>query len=198
MSTPILLAVIALVVVVSVVICRAIPVTQAYFTYRGRWLVRCPETQRTATVGVSAGKAAATALWGNPSLRLDQCSRWPERQNCGQECLQQIDADPDNCLVWNIVSRWYEKQSCALCHKRFGRLKHLHAPALMDADRKTTEWTEFRPEDLAGIFSTYQPVCWDCHVTETFRRLNPELVVYRGQSAINHARQSVQKQKEAS
>jgi len=184
MTTPILLGIIASVVVIAIVLFRVIQATQAYYTYRGRWLVKCPETQQTAAVGVEARKAAATALWGNPTLRLDQCSRWPERQNCGQQCLQQIETDPDHCLVWNIVSRWYEGQTCALCHKRFGRLKHLdHPPALMDADRKTTEWQEVRPEELAGILATYRPVCWDCHVTETFRRLNPELVVYRDRSA---------------
>ena len=188
MTTPILLGLTAFVVILGAVLFRVILATRAYYTYRGRWLVRCPETQRTAAVGVAAGKAATTALWGNPALRLDQCSRWPERQNCGQECLQQIETDPDHCLLWNIVSRWYENKSCALCHKRFGRLSHLdHAPALMDPDRKTREWTEFRPEELAGIFSTYQPVCWDCHVTETFRRLNPELVVYRDRSGASHA-----------
>jgi len=188
MTTPILLGLTAFVVILGAVLFRVILATRAYCTYRGRWLVRCPETKQTAAVGVAAGKAAATALWGNPTLWLDQCSRWPERQNCGQKCLQQIETDPDNCLLWNIVSRWYEKQSCALCHKRFGRLRHLdHVPALMDADRKSREWTEFRPEELAGIFSTYRPVCWDCHVTETFRRLNPKLVVYRDRSGESHA-----------
>jgi len=188
MTTPILLAVTAFVVIFGAVLFRVILATRAYCTYRGRWLVTCPETKQTGAVGVAAGKAAATAFWGSPTLRLDQCSRWPERQNCGQECLQQIEIDPDNCLLWNIVSRWYEKQRCALCHKRFGRLKHLdHGPALMGADRRTREWTEFRPEELAGIFSIYRPVCWDCHVTETFRRLNPELVVHRDRSGESHA-----------
>jgi hypothetical protein len=26
-----------------------------------------------------------------PHLRLSECSRWPERQGCGQECLSQIE-----------------------------------------------------------------------------------------------------------
>jgi hypothetical protein len=32
---------------------------------------------------------------------------------------------------------------------------------------------------LLDVFSTHRPVCWNCHVTETFRRLHPELVVDR-------------------
>src|SRR6516165_8774156 len=141
MTTPILLGSAVLVVVIGVLLFRAIPAVQAYSTYRGRRLIKCPETQQTATVDVAARKAAVATFWGNSTLRLDQCSRWPERQNCGQECLQQIETDPDNCLVWNIVSHWYEGQTCALCGKRFDRLRQLdHAPALVDADRITNEW----------------------------------------------------------
>jgi hypothetical protein len=184
MTTPILLSSAAFIIIIGLFLFRAIPAIQAYCTYRGRRLVKCPETQQTETVDVSAKRAASTAFWGDRTLRLDRCSRWPERQACTQECLQQIEADPDNCLVWNIVCSWYEGQSCALCHKPFGRLKHLdHSPALMDADRRTTEWKDFRPEGLPGIFSTYSPVCWDCHVTETFRREHPELVVHRNRSS---------------
>jgi hypothetical protein len=187
MSTLTLLGITALVVFIAVALLCIFRATQAYYTHRGRWLVRCPETQQTAAVGVSARQAAVPVLWGHPTLRLDQCSRWPERQNCGQECLQQIETDPDHCLVWNIVSRWYEGQRCALCRKRFGRLKHLdNPPAVMDAERKTSEWTDIPAEELPGVFSTYQPVCWNCHVAETFRRLNPELVVYRDRNARSH------------
>jgi hypothetical protein len=50
---------------------------------------------------------------------------------------------------------------------------------LLGPDSKTAEWKDFRPEQLPDVFSKYQPVCWNCHVTETFRRLRPELVVDR-------------------
>jgi len=187
MTGPILLGIVVLVVIIGILLYACIQEIQAYCTGRGKWLVKCPETQQAAAVGVAARNAAAIAFGRRPTLWLDQCSRWPQRQNCGQECLQQIESDPDNCLVWNIVSRWYEGQSCVLCHKRFARLKHLdHSPALMDADRKTTEWKYFRPEELPKLFSTYWPVCWDCHVTETFRRIHPELVISRDRGAHRH------------
>jgi hypothetical protein len=35
------------------------------------------------------------------------------------------------------------------------------------------------PQDLPKAFSTHQPVCWNCHVTENFRRLHPRLVTDR-------------------
>ena len=52
------------------------------------------------------------AILSEPTLHLKECSRWPERQDCWQDCLQQIKADPENCLVWTIVARWYEGKSC--------------------------------------------------------------------------------------
>ena len=115
-----------------------------------------------------------------PTLRLSSCTRWPERQDCGQDCLKQIEADPANCLVWNIVSKWYEGKNCVFCHKTMGPLHHMdHVPALLTPDFKTVEWKQIRPEQLPSVFSTHQPVCWNCHVTESFRRLHPELVVER-------------------
>jgi hypothetical protein len=180
MTTLTLLAIAAVAVVAGLVFSRFIPAMQAFFMYRGKRLITCPETLTKESVDVAAGKAATWAFIGEPVLRLDQCSRWPERRNCGQECLQQIEADPENCLVWNIVSNWYEGQKCVLCHKPFGRLHHLdHAPALMGPDHKTVEWDHFKPEQLPELFSTYKPVCWSCHVTQTFRDEYPELAVYR-------------------
>lgn len=159
---------------------RAIPGIRAYFDYRGKRLITCPETHKAEAVDVAAGEAAVGAFLSEPTLRLKECSRWPERQNCGQECLQQIEIGPENCLVWNIVSGWYDGKNCAFCHKPIGSLHHLdHAPALLAPDSRTAEWREFRPEQLPDIFATHQPVCWNCHVTETFRRLHPELVTDR-------------------
>jgi hypothetical protein len=159
---------------------RAIPGIRAYFGYRGKHLITCPETQKAAAVDVAAGEAAIGAFLSETTVRLKECSRWPERQDCGQECLSQIEIGPANCLVWNIVSQWYEGKSCAFCHKPIGALQHLdHAPALLGPDFKTSEWREFRPEQLPDVFTRFQPVCWNCHVAETFRRLHPELVVDR-------------------
>jgi hypothetical protein len=175
-----LLILAVLIVVGGIALFASIPVVRTYFTYRGKRLVTCPETLKTVSVDVAARKAAISAWFGDPKLRLDRCSRWPERQDCGQDCLQQIEADPDNCLLWNVVSNWYEGQRCVYCHKRFGSMKHLdNPPALLGPDDKTAEWTQFQPERLPEIFATYKPVCWSCHVAETFRHLHPEMVVDR-------------------
>ena len=75
----------------------------AAMRYRGKRLITCPETHQAAAVHVNTSKASIGAILGQKQVRLDQCSRWPERQNCGQDCLSQINADPEHCLVWNIV-----------------------------------------------------------------------------------------------
>lgn len=188
MTAPLLVVIAVLAALVGIIVFRIFPVIEAYFEYRGKRLIVCPETGHTAAVNVAPGRAAASAIFGEPKLQLNQCSRWPERQDCGQECLVQIEADPDNCLVWNVVSNWYEGQECALCHKPLGRLHHLdHAPALMDPEKKTRTWDEISPERLPEILASCQPVCWNCHIVETFRRTHPELVVDRHRDARNIA-----------
>lgn len=172
------LAVVAL--AVGIFVFRAIPAVRAYFGYRGKRLITCPESHTTEAVDVAAAEAAIGALLSKPTLHLNECSRWPQRQDCGQECLQQIEVDPENCLVWKIVSKWYEGKPCMFCHKQFGPLHHVdHAPALLAPDHKTVEWKALRPQQLPEVFETHRPVCWNCHVAETFRLTHPELVVKR-------------------
>jgi hypothetical protein len=155
-----------------------------YSRFRGKRLVVCPENKETAAVEVDALRGAMRAVKRPVELRLNQCSRWPERQDCGQDCLSQVQADPENCLVWNIVAKWYEGQECAYCHKPFGHLEwHDHRPALMDAARKTVQWHEVAAECLPDVLATHLPVCWDCHIAETFRREHPELVTDRNRRA---------------
>jgi 5-methylcytosine-specific restriction endonuclease McrA len=180
MNGTILVAIVVVTLAVGLFVFRAIPGVRAFFAYRGQRLITCPETQKAAAVDVAAGEAAVGAFLSEPTLRLKECSRWPERQDCGQECLKQIEVNPQNCLVWNIVSQWYEGKQCVYCHQTFGELHHLdHAPALLSPGHKTVEWRELRPEQLPEVFSNHQPICWNCHVAETFRRLHPDLVVDR-------------------
>ncbi len=181
MTVSVLTIIIAvLVLAAALFVFRAVPGVRAYFKFRGKRLVTCPETHKPEAVNVAATEAGLGAFFNEPTLRLNECSRWPEREGCGQECLSQIEADPQNCLVWNVVSKWYEGKTCVFCHKPIGPLHHLdHAPALLGPDFRTTEWNGIRAEQLPEIFSTHQPVCWNCHVAESFRRLHPDLVTDR-------------------
>ena len=153
---------------------------RTYVKYRGERVITCPETHQAAAVHVNAKNAATKALFGKSHIRLDQCSRWPERQNCGQECLSQVNADPALCLVWNIVDQWYKGKACAYCQKPFTEIHwHDRHPALMAPDHTCVQWNEVAPEKLPEIFESYLPVCWNCYIAETFRRQNPEKVLDR-------------------
>ena len=164
---------------------RLVRASRVYLTFRGNRLVSCPENNRPAAVRVAAGKAALEAIVGEQHLRLNTCSRWPERQGCGQACLAQIEEAPKACLVWTIINRWYQGQECVYCHKPFVEIHwHDHPPALLNKDGKTVQWDEIPAENLQDSLATHRPVCWSCHVAETFRREHPELVVDRTSSPL--------------
>jgi len=50
----------------------------------------CPENGEAAHVTVDATYAAMTSAVGMDRLRLDGCSRWPERGACNRSCLRQL------------------------------------------------------------------------------------------------------------
>ncbi len=60
---------------------------EVFARYRKPRLLRCPETGETAAIQIDARHAATTSLAGAPDLRVADCSRWPERADCGQDCV---------------------------------------------------------------------------------------------------------------
>ena len=160
-----------------------------YRELRGDHLITCPENHKSAAVRIAAGKAAVEATIGKDYLRLSNCSRWPEKKGCGQECLAQIADSPKSCLVSTIINHWYEGNSCVYCHKPFGQIHwHDHPPALVDSELKSVQWNDVPLDKLQETLNNHWPVCWDCHIAETFRREHPDLVVDRSVSPL---RQSV-------
>ena len=156
------------------------PAVSAYLRFRGSRVITCPETRAPAAVEVDARHAAAAAALGTPHLRLTSCSRWPERQGCGQECLKQVEATPADCLVHNILVKWYEGKTCALCGRPVGAIHWPeHRPALLSPEGTTVAWGEIPLERLPDVLATHRPVCGNCHDAEAFRRQFPELVVVR-------------------
>jgi hypothetical protein len=144
-----------------------------YVAARGARIVECPETKEPAAVSISAAQAAAGG-----HLTLSECSRWPERQSCGRECLAQIERAPDDCLVRNIVTGWYKGKDCAVCHKPLGEIDWLERkPGLVDASGHARPWPDVPPERLPEALAHDQPICFDCYVSATFRQEHPELVL---------------------
>ena len=100
-TTLLVIAGLVLIVATSIGLIMA---TRKYLKYRGKRLVACPETRNPAAVHVDAGKAAVDVLEGKHArIRLDQCSHWPESEGCGQECLSQIENDPEGCSLSSIA-----------------------------------------------------------------------------------------------
>ena len=152
-----------------------------WMRFRGKRVITCPENELPAAVRVNALNAAKwTAISGDTDLHLRSCSRWPEKADCGQECLSQIVSSPEACLLSTIVTLWYDGKHCAVCRRPIGKIAWHERPAALRApDGSTREWKEFRPEDLPLVFRTHEALCWPCHVHETFRREHPTWVVER-------------------
>ncbi len=155
-------------------------IMRAYTMLSGIMLVTCPETNALAAVELDARRAALAAILGRRTLQLKNCRRWRERGPCGEECLPQIEPAPEDCLVRTILMRWYKEKSCHFCGEAFGEINWLdHKPALMSPGRVTLEWNEIPAEKVPETMLTHRPVCWNCHIAETFRRRYPDLVVDR-------------------
>lgn len=153
---------------------------RSYVKLRGKRLVTCPGSGEVVSVEADAIRAVFTGAFGKRRLRLQDCSRWPERRDCGQECLKEIEASPADCLVRTIVGNWYRGKACSLCAKPFGDSDwYAHKPCFMDRERNTFEWATIRPETIPDVLAASKPICWTCHTVETFRRKFPELVVNR-------------------
>jgi hypothetical protein len=151
-----------------------------YLRYRGARFVKCPDNRKIEAVTLDAGKAAFCAAIGNPQLELRECTRWPEMKDCGQECLRQIEYGPDACLVRNVVAHWYKGRRCAICGDAFGEIHwHDHAPALLDRNGQTVPWRDVPLEHLTAYMESHDPVCWNCHIVQSFRLEHPELITYR-------------------
>jgi hypothetical protein len=147
--------------------------TRRYLALRGARVVECPENQQTAAVKLGSAWAAAGGGW-----RLADCSRWPDRQSCGRECLAQIEKAPEDCLVRTMVSDWYQDKNCVVCGRPLGTIDwHERKPAVMDQQGRARLWPDVAPETLPQVLATHRPVCFDCYVAETFRQRHPELVI---------------------
>jgi len=154
---------------------------RAWLRFRGARVITCPENLKPAGVRVDERRAAASAISGHPELRLSACSRWPERQGCGQACLSQIEDSPESCLVRNILADWYRSKVCACCGQPFGEIRWaVQKPGLILADKTTSDWNQVPAERLPEILEAAAPVCFACHMANTLVREHPELALDRG------------------
>ena len=153
---------------------------RAYSRYRGTKIVTCPETGRPAIVEIDAIHASLTSTVGLPDIRLEKCWRWPVNEQCGQECLTNLDVAPGQCLVSGVLIRWYRGKTCFYCGKPFEELQWIdHRPALQSPEGELVRWSAVPVENLSTVLETHLPVCWNCYIAQSFRRDHPDMVVYR-------------------
>lgn len=177
-------------IIVAYVIAAALFVTLIYFAIRyfvrtrerfsGVQVIICPETGKQAMVEVDAPHAALTSLLGQPDIRLESCWRWPLNKECGQQCLVELDVAPPECLVRSVLMKWYKGKRCAFCRRTFDEIGLTdHQPALLCLEGISVEWPQVNMSNLAEVLATHTPVCWNCHLAQTFRREHADLVVER-------------------
>jgi hypothetical protein len=175
-----ILIVVALVIValgVAVAIVHAALVVLG--NYRGPMSVTCPETRAPVGVEVDRNEAFITTLFGKPDLRLHDCTRWPEKRDCDQACISQIETSPVDCLVRTKLARWYQGKSCAICDVAFGEIDwHDHKPVLMSPSGELREWSSVRGDELPDVLETHKPVCWNCMIATSFVREHPDQVLF--------------------
>jgi len=110
-----------------------------------------------------------TALRGQEHSRLQSCSRWPEKGDCGQECLAQLEPSPEN--IDRLLTKWYQDKSCAICARaltpsdwRRSRL------AVLNQEHKLFELRQMQLDELQSTLENMHPLCWNCHQQERARQ----------------------------
>lgn len=166
---------------VAVVLVAAFAVARFWRRTTAPRLITCPENNSYQTVGIDASHRLGQFVRGKEGMQLCDCTRWPERQDCGQSCLEQIASAPDGCRVRALLDGFYAGQSCVLCGKEFGETIdwYDHEPAFIDAERRVMSWQDIPSERLPEIMEDHYPVCWDCKVIETVRQKHPGRITDR-------------------
>jgi hypothetical protein len=144
----------------------------------GERVITCPETLSPEVVRVDAGHAAWTDLRGEKELRLESCSRWPEKADCGQDCIAEIECAADGCLVRRRLELWYRDASCALCGMGIEPITWFsQRPGLRSPAGRAIFWEEIKARDLPAALATHQAICSDCLIAESFRERFPDRFV---------------------
>ncbi|MEO8597065.1 MAG: hypothetical protein ABI759_27350 [Candidatus Solibacter sp.] len=159
---------------------------RSWFKARGERLVTCPENHSPAGVSLQAGRAMLTGVGSAPELRLSECSRWPEKAGCGQECVSQIREAGADCLVRNIIANWYRDRDCAACGQPIGPIDWTGShPALRIGNQVSVEWNQIPADKLTVTLESASALCFACHTANRMVHDHPELVIDRHRPGIS-------------
>lgn len=151
--------------------------TSLWRRLRGDRIVTCPENGQSAVVRIDVA-LAVTSDSGSAPAPLDSCSRWPEHGDCDQLCAG--DAQQPWSSASAMVKAWAKGRTCVSCGGPLAEPRFSgHHIALLEPAGMTREWVDIASDRLPLALATCLPVCWNCHLAATFRRLHPELVTDR-------------------
>ena len=107
---------------------------------------------------------------------MKSCSRWPEKGDCGQECLAQINPSTEN--LERLLQKWYQGKTCAICERpltpadwRRSRL------ALLNEQQKLFELRHMHLYEIPSALDHMAPLCWNCHQEERTRQAEPPRIL---------------------
>jgi hypothetical protein len=79
-----------------------------------------------------------------------------------------------------VLEKWYRAKTCAFCKRPFESIQIIdHKPALLNPEGVTVEWMQIPLAGVNEAMASCLPVCWNCHVAQTFHRERVDLVVER-------------------
>ncbi len=149
------------------------PTLGRYFKNRSRRQVICPGDYQLAEVEVDPQFAVQASIQGRgDEARLQNCNHWPERSECGQECLAQVEATPYNLEL--LFKKWFKGKRCIICSRtltpsdwRFGRM------GFLNDEFKLMELRQIDLTELGSIEEPKRPLCWSCHQQEKQHQAKP-------------------------
>lgn len=147
--------------------------------YRGIKIVACPETGTCAVVEVDALHAALTSIVGRADIRMENCSLWPMKSECGRQCLASLDVAPGECLVSGSLMSWYRGRNCIYCGKPADELQWMDHKSSLQTTRGKVERGGVPVESSSMVVTTHLPVCWNCYLAQSFREGHPDQVADR-------------------
>jgi hypothetical protein len=135
--------------------------------------VTCPADLSPAVVRLDVANARRTMIESHRQMQLQSCSHWPDRSQCDQECMVQIEAGP--AVLDRIFNKWYDRKACALCGAPLSDLDwRWNRFAAIDAEHKFFVLADFDLPTLPGSLEGCWPICWTCHKKATASRPEKE------------------------
>jgi len=168
-------------ILLAVLLVYLVIAVRTWSRVRGTRLVVCPETQRPVAVRIDVGLAMASAVWEAADLRVTSCSRWPDRQDCDQPCVHEIETHPKDTQPRAIAARFFSSQRCAICSRPIDPFSRMTLqPGFMDpATRHVKTWADLPPEDLPRAIAGWRPLCSNCTQAESCRQTSVTRVTDR-------------------